>query len=168
MEASEPGVSSTYAANEPNLSSAYYWGRDLSGSLQGACGVGGLLAYTRNGALRIPVYDHIGNVVAVVDGSGATVAAYEYAPFGALLALSGPEADEVPFRFSTKYFDAETGLPCAGGLLVFRIFPQIGYPGEISKLKDFEIGNPLNGSLAGSPAGFPLDSDLPQAFSEPG
>ena len=81
------------------------------------------LATTRNGALRIPVYDHHGNVVAVVDDGGATVAAYEYAPFGALVAKSGPEADAVPFRFSTKYFDPETGLYYYG----YRFYsPELG------------------------------------------
>ena len=101
----------------------YSWGRDLSGSLQGAGGVGGLLAYTRNGALRIPVYDHIGNIVAVVDDSGAIVAAYEYDPFGNIIAQSGTEADEVPFRFSTKYFDPETGLYYSG----YRFYsPELG------------------------------------------
>ena len=101
----------------------YYWGRDLSGSLQGAGGVGGLLAYTRNDALCIPVYDHIGNVVAVVDGTGATVTAYEYDPFGNIIAQSGAEADDVPFRFSTKYFDSETGLYYYG----YRFYePQLG------------------------------------------
>ena len=88
----------------------FYWGRDLSGTFHDAGGIGGLLAYTYNGALRIPIYDHIGNVVAVVDDTGSTIATYEYDPFGNIVAKSGPEADEAPFRFSTKYFDAETGL----------------------------------------------------------
>ncbi len=89
----------------------YYWGKDLSGSFQGAGGVGGLLAYTHNGVLRIPVYDHIGNVVAVVDDAGAIVAAYEYDPFGNIVAQSGDEAVEVPFRFSAKYFDRKISPP---------------------------------------------------------
>jgi RHS repeat-associated protein len=101
----------------------YYWGRDLSGSLQGAGGVGGLLAYTRNGALRVPVYDLIGNVVAVVDDSGVIVDTYEYDPFGNIFAQSGAEADDVPFRFSTKCFDSETGLYYYG----YRFYsPELG------------------------------------------
>ena len=88
----------------------YLWGLDLSETLQGAGGVGGLVAYTRNGALRIPAHDHIGNVVAVVDDTGVVLAAYEYDPFGNIVAQSGPEASEVPFKFSTKYFDSATGL----------------------------------------------------------
>ena len=101
----------------------YHWGRDLSGTLQGAGGVGGLLAYTRNGALRIPLHDHLGNVVAVVDDGGVPVAAYEYDPFGNIVSSSGPEADAVPFRFSTKYFDSETGLYYYG----YRFYsPELG------------------------------------------
>ena len=69
------------------------------------------------------VYDHIGNVVAVVDSTGATIAAYEYDPFGNIIAQSASEADEVPFRFSTKYFDAETGLYYYG----YRFYaPELG------------------------------------------
>ena len=101
----------------------YLWGLDLSETLQGAGGVGGLLAYTRNGALRIPVYDHIGNVVAIVDDTGTIVAAYEYDSFGNTVSQSGAEADEVPFRFSTKYFDPETGLYYYG----YRFYaPELG------------------------------------------
>ena len=39
--------------------------------------------YTRNGALRVPVYDHIGNVVAVVDDvTTNTVMWFKSAGFG--------------------------------------------------------------------------------------
>ena len=69
------------------------------------------------------VYDHIGNVVAVVDDTDAIIAAYEYDPFGNIVTQVGPEADEVPFRFSTKYFDFETGLYYYG----YRFYaPQLG------------------------------------------
>jgi len=49
-------------------------------------------------------------VLAMVDATGAAVASYEYDPFGKTLLKSGSSADANPFRFSTKYFDAELGL----------------------------------------------------------
>ncbi len=59
--------------------------------------------------------DANGNVGQLVDAADGTLAAhYEYEPFGKLPAASGPEADQNPFRFSTKYFDAETGLSYYG------------------------------------------------------
>lgn len=41
---------------------------------------------------------------------GSLAAHYEYAPFGGLTASSGFYADSNPFRFSSEYFDYETGL----------------------------------------------------------
>jgi RHS repeat-associated protein len=49
------------------------------------------------------------------DPNGAIVARYEYDPYGNVTAKSGSYADANPFRFSTKYFDAETGLSYFGG-----------------------------------------------------
>ncbi|MBR1608028.1 MAG: RHS repeat protein, partial [Kiritimatiellae bacterium] len=76
----------------------YYWGKDLSGSLQGAGGVGGLFAVRRDGESYAPVYDDLGNVAAYVSSSGAIAAAYAYDAFGRLLAASGPLADAFPHR----------------------------------------------------------------------
>ena len=88
----------------------YYWGKDLSGTLQGAGGVGGLLYETIDGVIYIPCYDNNGNVTKYVDENGNIVASYTYDAFGALIAKSGPLADVFRHRFSTKYYDAETGL----------------------------------------------------------
>ena len=128
----------------------YIWGLDLSQTLQGAGGVGGLIAVVEEpldgdfdadndvdgsdlallangsetlatdlfaslyGRQRLAVgyylYDGNGNVGQVVEETGAIVAHYEYDPFGKLVDKSGGFADENLFRFSTKYFDAETGL----------------------------------------------------------
>ncbi len=68
-------------------------------------------------------YDANGNVGQLVDWShdpndpaGAIVAKYEYEPYGGLtLDLDDPNqvgsyGAENPFRFSTKWFDAETGF----------------------------------------------------------
>ena len=88
----------------------YFWGLDLSGTLQGAGGVGGLLAVSRNGQLYFPAYDNNGNVTKYIDESGNVVAAYEYDDFGRTISQSGPLADFFRHRFSTKYYDTETGL----------------------------------------------------------
>ena len=93
---------------------AYLWGPDLSGSLQGAGGVGGLLAVRRDGETYALVYGDLGNVAAYVSSSGAIAAAYAYDAFGRVLAASGPLADAFPHRFATKPRDPETGLDYYG------------------------------------------------------
>src|SRR5690606_23453011 len=60
-----------------------------------------------------PLYDGNGNVLAALHDTGSTTAvaaAYHYDPFGKPLLSSGDYAAENPFRFSTKYFDKETGF----------------------------------------------------------
>ena len=93
-------------------SSRYFvWGLDLSQSLQGAGGIGGLLCVSDATASYHYLYDANGNVGQLVNSATGEIAAhYEYDPFGNLTAKSGPYADANPFRFSTKYLDAETGL----------------------------------------------------------
>jgi RHS repeat-associated protein len=111
---------------------SYTWGLDLAGlngqvnSLEMAGGIGGLLAaYDTRGT---PVtYDDLDDVAFAYDANGnvtnvfrwsalsaqaATIAHYEYDPYGNVLNdLSGQVyAAENPWRFSTKPFDAETGL----------------------------------------------------------
>jgi RHS repeat-associated protein len=90
---------------------SYVWGLDLSGSEQGAGGVGGLLLVKPAGANALfPAYDGNGNVMGLVDGTTGTVTAqYEYGPFGEPIRVSGAAASN-PFRFSTKYQDDETDL----------------------------------------------------------
>ena len=92
----------------------YTWGPDVSGDIDGAAGIGGLveiMAVTGTAVTTsLPVYDGIGNIVAYVDGhTGTQVARYEYGPFGELLASYGPRANHCPFRFQTKMYDQETG-----------------------------------------------------------
>ncbi len=50
------------------------------------------------------------NVTELSDENGGIVAHYEYSPFGSLTKVSGDYADRNPFRFSSEYFDEETGL----------------------------------------------------------
>jgi RHS repeat-associated protein len=89
---------------------SYMWGLDLSGSMQGAGGVGGLLAMRPNGgAAHFAAYDGNGNLTALVDGSAGTVSAnYEYSPFGETIRITGAQATPNKCRFSTKYTDDES------------------------------------------------------------
>ncbi|OGV67777.1 MAG: hypothetical protein A3K19_15760 [Lentisphaerae bacterium RIFOXYB12_FULL_65_16] len=90
---------------------SYVWGLDLSGSLQGAGGIGGLLSVNGGGAATFPAFDGNGNLVVLVNsGTGATSATYEYDPFGNTLRATGEAAATNPFQFSTKYLDSETKL----------------------------------------------------------
>ncbi len=114
-----------YDATLTLLSSKYYtWGTDLSGTLQGAGGVGGLLAVTTGEGTYYPAYDGNGNILAYLDSlTGATAAQFEYGPFGQTLRATGKAADELTLRFSTKYTDPETGLAYYG----FRYYdPELG------------------------------------------
>ena len=88
----------------------YYWGKDLSGTLQGVGGVGGLLYLTVADTIYIPCYDNNGNVTRYLDANGNVVAAYTYDVFGKLMSQTGTLADFFRHRFSTKYYDTETGL----------------------------------------------------------
>lgn len=150
------------------LSDKYYvWGLDLSGTLQGAGGIGGLIAtvevfssdsdrdgdvdgsdlavlinntdltdlskFSSNfGKLNEPsasdfcyyLYDNNGNVCQLVDAvTGELVGHYEYDPFGNEIGTIGSLSEENPFRFSTKYFDGETGVYYYG----YRYYsPELG------------------------------------------
>ena len=88
----------------------FVWGTDLSGTMQGAGGVGGLLAIREGTESCHPAFDGNGNVTALVKASDHSVAArYQYGPFGETLVVQENGVSN-PFRFSTKYYDPETGL----------------------------------------------------------
>ncbi|HKW30123.1 MAG TPA: RHS repeat-associated core domain-containing protein [Verrucomicrobiae bacterium] len=78
-------------------------GNDLSGSLQGAGGIGGLLAMTENsGASSYYHSDGNGNVTMLINSYQIPVAKAEYDPYGNFLALGGPKAFVNPFWYSSK------------------------------------------------------------------
>jgi RHS repeat-associated protein len=91
-----------------SLIRSHTWGTDLSGTFQGAGGVGGLLASRIGESEYYPLYDGNGNVTQYRDAS-STVAHFEWDAFGAIAAFTGPKWD-FNLRFSTKYHDFETGL----------------------------------------------------------
>ncbi len=96
------------------LLQSFVWGKDLSGGMRGAGGVGGLLSITLHTGSYVGTYYYVndgnGNIIGLVDGNGMWVARYEYAAFGELLRATGPLAFINPFRFSSKYQDDETGF----------------------------------------------------------
>ena len=88
----------------------YIWGLDLSGTMQGASGVGGLLAIKpAAGNPQFVAYDGNGNVTGLVDATtGTTTGNLEYGPFGETIRLTPNANNQSPFRFSTKYTDDES------------------------------------------------------------
>ena len=93
-------------------------GKDLSGSLEGAGGIGGLLARTDNGQLTIGssqahAYFHAdgnGNITALINTQQVVVAKYLYDPFGNTLSASGPLADANLYRFSSREWHGNSGV----------------------------------------------------------
>ena len=55
-------------------------------------------------------YDNNGNISRYCDAQGNVVASYTYDAFGKTISATGPLAHLFRHRFSTKYFDPETGL----------------------------------------------------------
>jgi len=104
-------------ASDNTLVRNYVWGLDLSETMDGGGGVGGLLwvtLHTASGAAagtHFAAYDGNGNVVALVRATtGTETACYEYGPFGEPIRVSGPAAALNTFRFSTKRTDPTTDL----------------------------------------------------------
>jgi RHS repeat-associated protein len=98
--------------NLPTVS--YTRGKDLSGSLEGAGGIGGLLARTDHSSLA-PGHsfyhsDGNGNVTMLINSQQLAVAKYLYDSFGNILSLTGPLADANLYRFSTKEYHLNSGL----------------------------------------------------------
>ena len=103
----------TYAGG--TLQETNLWGLDLSGSLQGAGGVGSLL---KEGGMY-PLYDANGNIMQKLDSNGNALMSVTYDPFGNL--IDGTLVGD--YGFSTKpliqgvnwyyygfrYYDPETG-----------------------------------------------------------
>jgi len=105
----------------------YTHGNDLSGKLQGAGGIGGLLARTDRAQYTpwivtasgsIPSFgthsyyhaDGNGNVTALISASQMVVAKYLYDAFGNTLTQYGLLADVNKYRFSSKEWNGNSGL----------------------------------------------------------
>lgn len=102
---------------------SYVWGLDLSGTTQGAGGVGGLLWAQIGGNSHVAGYDGNGNITAWLDmATGYLTGQRDCAAFGEPVQVAGVSG-QIPFGFSSKYQDAETGFNYYG----FRYYnPSIG------------------------------------------
>lgn len=98
----------------------YTRGNDLSGTMQGAGGIGGLLARTENAAIlnsssspfASALYhcDGNGNVTCLIYTNQLIAARYLYDPYGNMLSKSGSLADANTYRFSSKEWNENSGL----------------------------------------------------------
>ena len=90
----------------------YTRGNDLNRTLQGAGGIGGLLARTDNTVQQTAFYhaDGNGNITALVNAQQVLVAKYLYDAFGNIISQSGPLADANVYRFSSKEYHVNSGL----------------------------------------------------------
>jgi RHS repeat-associated protein len=94
-----------------SLLRTYTWGTDLSGTLQGAGGVAGLLL-AEEIALGTTTayhyhYDGNGNVTELTDLEGGSAATYRYDVFGNTIQSEGSMSAANRYRFSTKPVDDE-------------------------------------------------------------
>src|SRR5205809_628292 len=91
-------------------------GCDLSGSLEEAGGIGGLLArshgYSSGSWTNHNFYhaDGSGNVTYLVNSSQSMVASYRYDPFGNTISSSGTLASVNVYRFSSKEIHVNSGI----------------------------------------------------------
>jgi len=139
--------------NTPLVS--YTRGKDLSGSLEGAGGIGGLLArshgYSAGNWSTHNFYhaDGGGNITYLVNSSQSVAASYRYDPYGNTIGLSGSLAAANVYRFSSKERHAASGLYYYGerfyepNLQRWLNRDPIGETGGIN-LYGFVINDPAN------------------------
>jgi RHS repeat-associated protein len=129
--AKEPAATQPKTANrEPQTATRYVWGEDLSGTLQGAGGIGGLLSSQSTTAKSEPTTanreqptknkepgtknffhnDSNGNIMLLTGSQAQETARYSYDAFGQTLTATGPAAQSNRYRFSTKPVEEESNL----------------------------------------------------------
>ena len=67
-------------------------------------------AMKRNGAYYYYILNLQGDVIRLINSNGATVASYEYDPYGKVISATGSMAAINPLRYRGYYYDQETGL----------------------------------------------------------
>ena len=103
------------SANTPTVS--YTRGSDLTGSLEGAGGIGGLLARSHgysSGNWSTHNFYHAdggGNITMMIDSSQVTTASYRYDPYGNIISTGGgPLSSANVYRFSSKEIHPNSGF----------------------------------------------------------
>lgn len=105
--------------NKVSVGRSYVWGLDLSQSLEGAGGVGGLLVSSDGLLVHHYIFDANGNVGQLIDvEEGILAAQYQYNSFGRIEKAVEKSSLNNNFCFSTKYTDIGLDLVCFG----FRYF----------------------------------------------
>jgi len=84
----------------------FVWGLDLSGTMQGASGVGGLqILDDQTGASYFYDYDGNGNVIGLTSAADGSLAVqYTYSAFGEIIEAIGPMAFQNPVCFQSEFY----------------------------------------------------------------
>jgi RHS repeat-associated protein len=107
------------------------WSEDISGSMQGAGGIGGLLSTAPSSNSNLPPaaqrsffhFDSNGNVIGLSDSTGKQSASYQYDAFGMTTGSEGSAAAFNHYQFSTKPLESACTLVFYG----FRYYaPEVG------------------------------------------
>jgi RHS repeat-associated protein len=102
------------SANTPTA--AYTRGPDLSGTLQGAGGIGGMLARSHGysgGSWSTHNFYHAdgtGNITYLVNSVQGLAAKYKYDPYGRTISSTGPLSAANLYRFSSKEINLNSGM----------------------------------------------------------
>lgn len=80
--------------------------------------IGASVAFEIGGILTIPIHDHNGNVIALLDEAGKTLESYRYSAFGEETIYDADgnkiETCHTPWRYASKRVDPETGFSYFG------------------------------------------------------
>jgi len=98
--------------NEGKIENKYYIvGLDIRQSLTNSGGIGGIIASITDKNTLLFCYNGRGNVEQLIDIETGNISAYySYDAYGNLIKSKGEASSSNMFRFSTKYYDVETGL----------------------------------------------------------
>lgn len=119
-----------------NILVTYTRGLDLSRSISGAGGIGGLLARTDTSGSTFYHADGAGNITALMDGSENVVARYMYGPFGKLTGQWGPMASVNEMQFSS--------MPQRRGIALLPLRPYLPELGRFANADPIQEAGGIN------------------------